>query len=483
MALSNELISQFAKIASDKKKAPTETTVYGTTVMYDGKPHVKLDGSDLLTPVQTTSSVGDGDRVTVMIKNHTATVTGNASDPSASSNTVKEQGSKITEFEIVMAYKVTTEELEAINATIENLKSKTANIDNLEAIYADIENLQAKYAELVYVNAEDVEALNANIENLEAKFAEIGDLTVDEMEAINAEITNLKGYTADFTYVSADVLSAFRANIKEIEAQKLSVKDAEIKYATIDFSNIGEAAITKIFSDSGIIKDLIVSEGHITGELVGVTIKGDLIEANTLKADKLVVLGSDGLYYKLNIESGAIDPDELTDEELEKFQNGLSGEVIVAQSITAEKISVDDLVAFDATIGGFHITKDSIYSGVKQSPTNTTRGVYLDNTGQVAFGDATNYLRYYKDANGDYKLEISANAITLRTGGGRKDLEEVIQDTLENIEIGARNLIRNSKTMIFEDYYFVNQDTVYYDYLVDEDGNRLLDEDGNALVE
>ena len=46
----------------------------------------------------------------------------------------------------------------------------------------------------------------------------------------------------------------------------------------IDFSNIGVAAIEKLFTDSGIIGGLVVSEGHITGRLVGVTIVGDLID-------------------------------------------------------------------------------------------------------------------------------------------------------------------------------------------------------------
>lgn len=475
MALSNELISQFAKIASDKKKAPTETTVYGTTVMRDGKPYVKLDGSDLLTPVQTTSSVGDGDRVTVMIKNHTATVMGNTSDPSASSTTVKDQGSKITEFEIVMAYKVSTQELEAINATIERLYAKTAVIEDADIIKADIEQLYAKFADLDHVTAKDMEVINATIENIEAKFAEIGDLTVEELEAINAEISNLKGYTADFTYVSADILEAFRASIKELEANQITTKDLEAKYANIDFANIGEAAIKKLFSDAGIIKDLVMSEGHITGQLVGVTIIGDLIEGGTVKADKLVVLGEDGLYYKLNVNAETVSGEQ-TD------YNSLNGKIITAKSITAEKVNVNDLVAFDATIGGFNITDRSLYSGVKQSVVNTTRGVYLDREGQIAFGDASNFIRYYRDVNGEYKLEISAANIRLRAGGSDKDLDDVVQDTLDNIEIGGSNLIRNSDTLIFDNYYFEESIEDTTNYLIDENSDNLLDEFDDLLI-
>ena len=77
MGLSNDLLSQFAKITKDEKQTKKETTVYGTTVENNGKTYVKIDGSDLLTPASTTINTKNGERVTVMLKNHTATITGN----------------------------------------------------------------------------------------------------------------------------------------------------------------------------------------------------------------------------------------------------------------------------------------------------------------------------------------------------------------------------------------------------------------------
>lgn len=455
MALSNELVSQFAKIAnSGKKQAPTETTVYGTAVMYEGKPHVKLDGSDLLTPVQTTSSIKDGDRVTVTIKNHTATIMGNTSDPSVSSST--------------MAYNVTTDDLEAITATIQQLTALSASMDYADILKADIQKLYAKFAELDTVTAKDVTAINAEIESLRAEFATVGNLSAEELNAINGVIDNLKGYTADFTYVSADVLSAFRANIKELDAQKLSATDADIKYANIDFTNIGEAAIENFLSKSGIIDDLVVSEGHVTGKLVGVTIIGDLIEGGTVKADKLVVLGDDGLYYKLNVNGEKVSAKQTE-------YNSLHGSIITAKSVTAEKVNVDDLVAFDAKIAGLNLTNGSIYSGAKSSVDNTTNGFYLDNAGQMALGDSTNFLRYYEDENGIYRLEISAGSIVLKAG--TKNIEEAIDE----IAIGGRNLIRHSVNMIFDDYYFEEVPTIDGEFIADDNDYVLLDNNDDML--
>lgn len=477
MALSNDLVMQFARVTNTNKKTSSESTVYGTAVSYDGEMYVRVDGSDLLTPVESTVAMKPGERVTVLIKNHSAIVTGNITDPSAGSILVGNLGTKVegvagqvAEFESVVAGEVTTDDLLAIQATIGSLKAVTAEIGSLEAINAAIENLEAKYADLEFVNAGTIKSLNADIENLEAMFAEIEDLDVEHMEAVEAYIGQLKGYNAEFTYLSAEQLKAVKAEIKELDVEKLDVKDADIKYANIDFANIGEAAIEKLFSESGIIRDLVMSEGHITGKLVGVTIIGDLIEAGTLKADKLVVLGEDGLYYKLNVNAETVSSEQTE-------YNSLNGRIITAKSITAEKVAVDDLVAFDATIGGFKITDRSIYSGIKKTADNTTRGIYLDKEGQVAFGDADNYLRYFKDQNGNYKLEISAESIVLGNRG------QSIEEVLNEIEVGAVNLIRNSTNMIFDDYYFEEIDSSEFDYLADELDTMLLDENDDFAIE
>lgn len=474
MALSSELISQFVKATKDDSKNDNkESTVYGTVKEYNGKKYVQLDGSDLLTPISSTTDTKADERVTVMIKNHTATVTGNISSPAARTDDVQEIGSKISEFEVVIADKVDTKELNAERARIDNLVSENviirgeldANTANIKELTADSvkvnDTLTAHKADI-----EDLQAKNATIEGtLTAHKASIDDLTADNVtinSTLNAHKANIDDLTADNATIKGN-LTAAEANIEDLKANKLSVTDAELKYANVDFANINQAAVEKLFTDSGIIKDLIVSEGKITGELVGVTIKGDLIEGNTIVADKLVVKGSDGLYYKLNT-------DGVTTESEQTEYNSLNGTVIQAKSITATKIAVDDLVAFGATIGGFNITKSSIYSGVKSSVDNTTRGIYMDNEGQIAFGDGSNYLKYYKDTDGNYKLVISARSIKMGSSG--KDVETAINEktTINDVKnyVGSRgeNLVTNGTAMLgdntnFSKFKYDGRDTYY----------------------
>lgn len=424
MELSNDLVSQFAKIANgnDKKK---ETTIYGTVVKYGGEDYVKIDGSELLTPITSTAAVKDGERVTVSIKNHSATVTGNISSPSASDKDVQNLNGKIQEFDTVIADKVSTKELEAERGRIDSLVSDNIIVkEKLTANEAEIDTLKAND---IVVNGK-IEANKALIDDLETKklSAEVADIkyaSVENLDATKAKIHDLEADYGDFKALSADKFSANEAKIKDLEAKKLSATDADIKYANIDFSNIGKAAMEHFYANSGLIKDVIIDEGTITGNLVGVTIKGDLIEGGTVVADKLVIKGADGLYYKLNT-NGVTTETEQTD------YNSLNGSIITAKSITATKIAVEDLVAFDATIGGFNITSDSLYSGVKESVDNTTRGIYLDKNGQMAIGDSNQFIKYYRVSDGSYKLAISAESITFEAG--KKNLNETIDEIKEN---------------------------------------------------
>lgn len=440
MALSNDIISQFVKITNDKTEEKKESIVYGTVVVSNSTKYVKIDGSDLLTPIMATADAQDGDRVTVMIKNHTATVTGNVSSPAARTADVKGMGSdyqklsnKIDQFEILVADKVDTDALNAVTGRIDYLVSDNTVIrQSLTAAQADITNLQSDNVTINNrLTAAEADITELKADKLDVDIANITYATIDNLDATNADVHNLESTYANFVSTTTAKLTAQDASIANLQADKVSASAIEGKYANIDFSNVGKAAMQYFYAESGLIQDVVVGDTTITGKLVGVTISGDLIEGNTVKAEKLVIKGTDGLYYKLNT-------DGVTTETEQTNQNSLDGSVIKAKSITATKIAVDDLVAFGATIGGFHITNSAIYSGVKESVDNATSGLYMDKDGQLALGDSSEYLKYYKDQNGDYHLEISAQSVlmtTSMTSEGEPQLRS-IEQAVEDAESG-----------------------------------------------
>lgn len=379
MILPSNLISDFVKATKDKQTQPKESVLYGTIQSDTG--YVQLDGSTVLTPIENKAVIAKtGDRVTVTIKDHKAIVTGNIASPAAR----EEDTLKISD-------------LNAINAEIANLQADNVLIrESLTATEADITTLKANNATI----EDTLEAHTANIETLTADNATINGVLTAHAASIGTLETNNATINGKLT--------AVEANIESLQTGKLSAADIEGKYANIDFSNITQATMKEFYATSGIIKDVVLQNGVITGELSGIVISGDLVKANTLVANKLVIQGEDGLYYRLNT-------DGVTTEAQQTDQNSLNGTVIKAKSITASKINVTDLQAFGATIGGFKITESSLYSGVKSAPSNTTKGIYLGSDGQLVVGDATNYLKYITGADGKSKLQISADTILFGT--------------------------------------------------------------------
>ena len=276
MALSDELISQFAKITKAEKKTDTGTTVYGTVKDYKGEKWVHLDGADeeVFTPVATTADIQVGDRVTVMIKNHTATITGNISSPSARVEVVNSQGeaissqaTHITEMDIAIANKLTVADADLKYATICNLETEKARIDELEADIANIGNLDVDF---VTVNKQ-LTAMDAEIENLkstsltttvaDAKYA-----TIEDLEATDADVHNLSATYAEFTKATADRLNAAEADIDKLDANKLSAAAADLRYATIARLEAESARIDDLEADVGEIDTLIF--GSATGSSI-----------------------------------------------------------------------------------------------------------------------------------------------------------------------------------------------------------------------
>ena len=84
MSLSNDLISQFIKVTNDTTGKKEKTKTYATVVESNGVMYVQLDGSELITPVDTTNILHEGDRVIVDINDHNAVASGNISNPSVS---------------------------------------------------------------------------------------------------------------------------------------------------------------------------------------------------------------------------------------------------------------------------------------------------------------------------------------------------------------------------------------------------------------
>ena len=489
MALSKELVTQFAKITSPEKKKDEGTTLRGTFVKMNGVEYVRLDGSEILTPVTTAVEADNEEKVNVLIKDHMALVTANITSPAARhkdisiikdevdefGNTIKLMDNSITaqnnsitmiENNITQQNNTITQYGTLINQQNDKIVSVENDIVSMNnTILSQNNSIEANSNQLILLNntieqhGDDIISINNSITAQDNRI-ELLDNTVkgygNDIEAfgntiklqndqITAIDTKVQSYDTTLITMGSDILilnSGFQivdgklTGLSEAVINSLKTGTLNAEYATIDFSNIGEAAVEKLFTESGIIKDLVMSQGQVTGELIGVVIKGDLIEANTIRAESLVIRGEDGLYYRLNHTGETVEAQQ-TD------QNSLNGELITAKTITANKIAVEDLVAFGATVGKFVIGQDALYSAGKGNVNATTPGIYLGSDGQMCVGDDKNAIKFYKDEEGNWKLGIRAD--TLQFGADGISVEMAMGSMTTTIQnSGGSNLLRNS---------------------------------------
>ena len=189
------------------------------------------------------------------------------------------------------------------------------------------------------------------------------------VETVDTAIATIKGDVVDMKKAVINELIANNAtindlavdveNVNTLVAGKLDADAADIRYAQIDFANMHEAqvdqlSVINILGQSGVFDQLQIKNGIVTGELVAVKIKGDVVEAGTIAADKIIYQGVDpetgkqnGLWYQLNatgVGASSLSLDE------EQYRNALDGSNIVAKSVTAEQIDVASLTADRAFI-------------------------------------------------------------------------------------------------------------------------------------
>lgn len=290
MGLSSELASQFAKVTNDSSRNINGTKLYGTIAMLGEVPHVKLDGTEELTPISRTVEVAEGDRVEVMIANHSATVTGNLTDPSIGivragnleskitqtaeqiqlqvSDLEKNLDSKITQTATEIRSEVTdldgrfSENITTVENGIRNdmATSLASMSDTLTGLSNDLSGLEESTNSSISTINASIETLTFNVSNLDSKItqtaaeirsevsAEVTDLNATIVntetgirDTINVEVANLDSkITQTATSIQSEVSAKFKTVDGEIE------KFSKFKQTVEGFSFMGNGGTVKI---------------------------------------------------------------------------------------------------------------------------------------------------------------------------------------------------------------------------------------------
>lgn len=281
MNLSNELISQFAKAVNKNTKTSKETTVFGTIVEYDGAQYVRIDGSDLLTPMTSTTNVSDGERVTVLIKNHTATVTGNTTAPAARTTDVEGVSVKLEQTAEGIRAEV-SKEVEGLSSTItqtateirsevsnevEGLNSKitqTASEIRLE-VSDEVNGLNSKItqtaSEIRSEVSDEVNGLNSTISQTAS---EIRSEVSDEVNGLNSTISQTATeIRSEVTAVSED-LDGVESTLNSKITQTASEIRSEVTAVSKDLDGVETTLTSKITQNATSITTLVSNQNEFS---------------------------------------------------------------------------------------------------------------------------------------------------------------------------------------------------------------------------
>ena len=227
MGLSSELASQFAKVTNDSSRNTNGTKLYGTIAMLGEVPHVKLDGTEELTPISRTVEVAEGDRVEVMIANHSATVTGNLTDPSIGimragnlesqiTQTAEQIQLQVSDLEKKLDSKITQTATE-IRSEVSDLDGRfSENITTVEnGIRNDMANSLASMSDTLTGLSNDLTGLGEDLTGLEES-------TNSSISTINASIEsitlNVSNLDSKITQTAAEIRSEVSAEVTDLNA-------------------------------------------------------------------------------------------------------------------------------------------------------------------------------------------------------------------------------------------------------------------------
>lgn len=346
----------------------------------------------------------------------------------------------------VITTKISAEQADVKYATIESLNVLSGKFDTLSAKAITTDNIAAATAKLGYMTAEQADIKYANIEltnidtaNVATLFANVG--LIDRATVVEGHITGF----LDSVEVNANKITA-----GTLVADRILLKGSEngLLYA---LNNLGELTSTTVDSLDGYV-------------LTDRTINADKIVANSITANELDVeniFANNAVISTITSQQAFINAistnsvvvgasktantakqtaDEIKKNIYSPNTTTIDGGKITTGTITADKISVDDLSAITATIGSWSITTNKIYAGdaetgtaVMQRPTANTKWVFaaggkshtnygdcpfrVDKAGNLystsgtigGFTIGADYLRTQADSRG-YKFGMSSNA-------------------------------------------------------------------------
>lgn len=384
MSIDRSILSEFIKATNDNKEIK-QTQIYGTVVTKGNTKCVKIDGSEIVTPVRSITDIKDDERVMVSIKDHIATVTGNMSNPSVGNDRVESAEGKIDRFDHLFAGNITAENIAAGSITTDKLLAGSITTDKLMAECITSDKISANSIESNHIKSDTIESNHIKTNVIEAEHIKAGVINAEHITSgtITADKIQSGSITAGSGIIADGAIG--NAQISKIDAAKIEAGTIDTSKVTIQGSN-GHLRLKgnrmQVFDGVGNRAKERVSVGDINGD-------GSIFG--------LRVRGADGQTILLD-------------------ENGVKSEGITDGSITNDKISED------ANIDGAKININSVVSKINEDGTETIQGTKIEVDG-TNLNTKLSSITIKQDENGE-KITQAQSQITANTNAIKLKVDE-----------------------------------------------------------
>lgn len=301
------------------------------------------------------------------------------------------------------------------DSTITGSNIASSTITNSLIADSTLTGVKIKDAEIGFEKVDssfinNLTAADAYLLRLKSSVADIDSLTADD-----AIIKNIQSVA-----ISAEYIRSATADIGYLIADEANLIYADINLANIDVANIDRANIGLLLAEIGLLDRATIVEGHVTGFLDSVEVNASSITAGTLVADRILLRGSEeGLLFALN------NMGELVSENIDSIdgyvlaERTVNADKLVAHSITANEIDVENLFAQDilatgtitgatlkgtyaeiedGKVGAFSILTDQLTAGISSGVYHYTTSFNAGNTGDPG-GTGITVFSYNEELN------------------------------------------------------------------------------------
>lgn len=299
--------------------------------------------------------------------------------------------------------------------------------------HAMINKADVDYVEANFVKSNRFEGLMAEFETTKTRYLEFETATGNDLSLIHGNIKTLEGDLADYKNVVAFNFQATNGQIANLSGR---------------FSSFEQTTTQELITAKGWMLEGSIGDAQIE------KVSANKLDAGTIDTAIVTIAGSDG---RLQISDNTM---QISDANRVRVQAGkdASGDYTLAVWDASGKLIWDALGATEDTIQR-KIIRDRMVAddaGI-QAPK-------LD-------------LRLINQVLTDQGVQIDETVVKV----GNKSLEVVLKEqeqAVKDIDISGRNLLRNSKNLIYEKYILTKRDNEYTDEL----GNILTDELGTDFI-